>query len=83
MIYRCSSNDARGFGAVCHVTLVFTQSNTSILCIISVQSKDLFSGSRNQVVEEVGSFRNTPLTSDRFLVGQARDVGLRCFDIAR
>ena len=82
MIYRCSSNDARGFGAVCHVTLVFTQSNTTIL-YISVQSQDLFSGSRNQVVEEVGSFRNTPLTSDRFLVGQARDVGLRCFDIAR
>ena len=82
MIYRCSSNDARGFGAVCHVTLVFTQSNTTIL-YISVQSQDLFSGSRNQVVEEVGSFRNTPLTSDRFLVRQARDVGLRCFDIAR
>ena len=82
MIYRCSSNDARGFGAVCHVTLVFTQSNTTIL-YISVQNQDLFSGSRNQVVEEVGSFRNTPLTSDRFLVRQARDVGLRCFDIAR
>ena len=82
MIYRCSSNDARGFGAVCHVTLVFTQSNTTIL-YISVQSQDLFSGSRNQVVEEVGSFRNTPLTSDRFLVRQARDVGLQCFDIAR
>ncbi len=82
MIYRCSSNDARGFGAVCHVTLVFTQSNTTIL-YISVQSQDLFSGSRNQVVEEVGSFRNTPLTSDRFLVRQACDVGLRCSDIAR
>ena len=82
MIYRCSSNDARGFGAVCHVTLVFTQSNTTIL-YISVQSQDLFSGSRNQVVEEVGSFRNTPLTSDRFLVRQARDVGLQCFDIGR
>ena len=82
MIYRCSSNDARGFGAVCHVTIVFTQSNTTIL-YISVQSQDLFSGSRNQVVEEVGSFRNTPLTSDRFLVRQARDVGLQCFDIGR
>ena len=82
MIYRCSSNDARGFGAVCHVTLVFTQSNTTIL-YISVQNQDLFSGSRNQVVEEVGSFRNTPLTSDRFLVRQARDVGLQCFDIGR
>ena len=82
MIYRCSSNDARGFGAVCHVKLVFTQSNTTIL-YISVQSQDLFSGSRNQVVEEVGSFRNTPLTSDRFLVRQACDVGLRCSDIAR
>ena len=82
MIYRCSSNDARGFGAVCHVTLVFTQSNTTIL-YISVQSQDLFSGSRNQIVEEVGSFRNTPLTSDRFLVRQACDVGLRCSDIAR
>jgi hypothetical protein len=82
VIYRCSSNDARGFGAVCHVTLVFTQSNTTIL-YISVQSQDLFSGSRNQVVEEVGSFRNTPLTSDRFLVRQACDVGLRCSDIAR
>ena len=82
MIYRCSSNDARGFGAVCHVTLVFTQSNTTIL-YISVQNQDLFSGSRNQVVEEVGSFRNTPLTSDRFLVRQACDVGLRCSDIAR
>ena len=68
---------------MCHITTVFTQSNTSILYIISVQSKDLFSGSRNKVVEEVGSFRNTPLTSDRFLVRQARDVGLRCFDIAR
>ena len=68
---------------MCHITIVFTQSNTSILYIISVQSKDLFSGSRNKVVEEVGSFRNTPLTSDRFLVRQARDVGLRCFDIAR
>ena len=82
MIYRCGSNDARGFGAVCHVTIVFTQSNTTIL-YISVQSQDLFSGSRNQVVEEVGSFRNTPLTSDRFLVRQACDVGLRCSDIAR
>ena len=82
MIYRCSSNDARGFGAVCHVTLAFTQSNTTIL-YISVQSQDLFSGSRNQVVEEVGSFRNTPLTSDRFLVRQACDVGLRCSDIER
>lgn len=67
---------------MCHVTLVFTQSNTTIL-YISVQSQDLFSGSRNQVVEEVGSFRNTPLTSDRFLVRQACDVGLRCSDIAR
>ena len=67
---------------MCHVTLVFTQSNTTIL-YISVQNQDLFSGSRNQVVEEVGSFRNTPLTSDRFLVRQACDVGLRCSDIAR
>ena len=67
---------------MCHVKLVFTQSNTTIL-YISVQSQDLFSGSRNQVVEEVGSFRNTPLTSDRFLVRQACDVGLRCSDIAR
>ena len=82
MIYRCGSNDARGFGTACHTTLAFTPSNTTIL-YISVQSQDLFSGSRNQVVEEVGSFRNTPLTSDRFLVRQARDVGLQCFDIGR